>query len=176
MKKLLIPAVIAVLTLTGCSAGRLQERGWLRAAAVENGRYAFSFFGDTEPVSLKAESLSEALHAAELRCGREIFTGYTELIVLRDCPAKGLLSEMLTDWRVSPDCIVVESISDPCRLLTDGSAELIEGSVKRAAEKGEVPESSILSVLSGLLSSKDSAEIPSVTSRGACGKTTIRGA
>lgn len=168
-------SVMAVLTLAGCSGGNLQHRAYIRAAAVENGRVAFAFFDDTEPVTVDTNSLAEALKEAELRCGMDIFTGYTELIVLGDCPGEQVLSGMLTDWRVSPECIVAGSRGSACDLLTGGSAELIEDSAKQAAKLGKSPNSGIITVLSGLLSEENSAILPLADNHGVCGELTIRG-
>ncbi|HOO07778.1 MAG TPA: hypothetical protein PLY43_02255 [Ruminococcus sp.] len=166
-------AAVAAL-LTGCSPERIQDRAYLRSAAVDSGKVTFEFF-EGEPMTVPAEDLAEALREAELASGRKIYTGYTELIVLGNCPAKSVLGEMLTVWRVSPECIVLGSSGSAGELLTEATGELLEGSAKLAAGRGDSPESGIITVLSQLLSEKNTAELPLADSRGVCGKITICG-
>ena len=60
-------------------------------------------------------------------------------------------------------------------LLTEATGELLEGSAKLAAGRGDSPESGIITVLSRLLSEKNTAELPLADSRGVCGTITICG-
>ena len=141
---------------------------------MDPGQVTFEFF-EGDPLTVPAETLDGALRSAEFILGRRIFTGYTELIVLGELPAEEILGEMLTGWRVSPECMVVGSTGSAGEVLTEATGRLLEGSAKLAAERGEAPESRMISVLSQLLSENDTAELPLVGTNGVCGKIKICG-
>ena len=98
MKYRFIAALSALITLTGCASdGKVNDKNYLRAAAVDGNRVTMSFFSD-ENVTVTAGSLSEAKTSAELRTGKEIFTGYTELIVIDSESCADVLTYILSEW------------------------------------------------------------------------------
>ncbi|MBR2283580.1 MAG: hypothetical protein IJ874_04050 [Ruminococcus sp.] len=158
MKKLLF-SIILLLPLTGCSSdGLVHDKAYLRAAAVDGNTYVMSFFAGEDIVTAQADSPEAAVSAAEELIGREIFTGFTELIILDDCPdGAEVLADMLKKWRVSPSCIAVSGDSG---LLYDTDPEVLEGQVRQAQRHGTAPECGIVYVLSQLLDEKNSALLP----------------
>ena len=167
MKRLIPVALFAAFLLTGCgNAGLVHDKAYLRAAAVDGSTVTFSFFSDIPPVTVTAGSPGEGKAAAELIEGKEIFTGFTELIILGDCSPCGTLTAMLNEWKVSPSCLTV---SGEGSLLLDNPPELLEGCVRQAQAQGKAPECDIVTILSGLLSEKKTAHTPQLTAGGVNG-------
>ena len=166
MKRIIPAALLAAAALTGCREGTVHDKAYLRAAAVDGDRVTMSFFSDIGPVEVSAASPSEAVSAAELCLGREVFTGFTELIILGDCPPAETLSELFTKWELPSSCITAAGRGS---LLLDTSPELLSGSVRQAQAQGELPDCDIVTVLSGLLGKKKTAQAPELGSGGVSG-------
>lgn len=168
---LIVLASAVLLSFSGCnSRGRVHDKNYLRALSVSDGdgekTVEFSFFSD-EVITASGKTIDEAQEKAELFCGREIFTGYTELIVLNGCDCGEILKTMLNDKKVSPDCIVACTKTE--KLLSECSPEILCSSVKIAVKHGESPECDIVSVLSGLYGDGKSAETAEISRKGFCG-------
>ena len=167
MKRIIPAALLTAAALTGCrEAGTVHDKAYLRAAAVDDGTVTMSFFSDIEPLEVTADTPSEAVTAAELRLGRRIFTGFAELVILGDCPPADTLSLLFTEWKLPPSCIAAAGEG---HILLDAPPELVRGSVGQAQEQGLVPECDIVTVLSGLLSKKKTAQAPELDSDGVSG-------
>ena len=150
----------ALLTLCGCSSGRVNDKYYLRAMQVytdDDTSLDMEFFA--EDISVRRASgdgLSVAKKQAELMCGKEISTGYTELLIIGGSGCCDVLTDMLNDWRVSPSCLVICCTDGS--LLTESSAEQLTGAVREAVRQGIVPECGLKTVLGDLL--HGSAEVP----------------
>jgi len=167
MKRIIPAAILAAAALTGCrEAGTVHDKAYLRAAAVDGGKVTMSFFSDISPVEVSAGSPAEAVSAAELRLGRRIFTGFTELVILGDCEPADTLSALFTEWKLPPSCIAASGRGS---ILLGSPPELLEGSVRQGQEQGIIPECDIVTVLSGLLSEKKTARAPELGSGGVSG-------
>lgn len=167
MKRILPAAMLAAAALTGCrEAGTVHDKAYLRAAAVDGGTVTMSFFSDIAPLEISAASPSDAVSAAELRLGRKVFTGFTELVILGDCPPSDTLTELFTEWKLPPSCIAAAGEGS---ILLDTPPELLEGSVRQAQEQGVISECDIITVLSGLLGKKRTARAPELSSGGVSG-------
>lgn len=172
LKKLIFLCMTAAM-LTGCaSSGLVHDKDYLRAVSVSgNGtkNMTFSFFSDEgKTVSATGKDMDEALKNAELKTGKPLFTGYTELVILGDCEYNEVLEELLNDWKVSPSCTVV-CCENGSELLRRRDAELLSGQVRQAVEQGEVPESDIITVIGELLGSERCADLPETSLSGVCG-------
>ena len=174
MKFILISAA-ALFCLTGCSAtGLVHDKYYVRAASVTHGDkvgITFSFFSGEETVSAYGDTIDEALEAAQLRAGKQIFTGYTELIVMDGDSTADTLEYMLEEWKVSPSCIAAYSDAGS-ELLRYGDPEQLRGSVEEAVRLGRIGKSGAVDVLEQLLS-ENKAEIAGVSELGFCGTVTI---
>lgn len=176
-KMIFLTASAAVLTLTGCaSSGLVHDKNYLRAVSIsgENEKnLTFTFFtGDGDSVSASGKDITLAQKSAEIKSGKPIFTGYTELVILGECSYCETLEYLLNDWKVSPSCIVAYS-ENGGELLENADAETLFGSIKQAVEQGKVPECDIITVLGELLSDSDCAEIAEITNMGTVRKYTI---
>jgi len=172
---LILFPLFAVFSLTGCnSTGRVHDKNYLRALSVrsEGGEstVTFSFFSN-DVMTVKGESIDDIQEKAELACGREIFMGYTQLVVLDGCECSKLLELLLNDKKVSPDCII--AYSNTGSLLDRCSAETLYSSVKTAVKHGKSPECDIVTVLSGLCSNRKRAEIAEISVNGFSGTHSI---
>lgn len=166
MKRLFLIFPIAIM-LTGCgSNGNVNDKAYLRAAAIDGGRVTFSFYSEEDKVvSVNAEAPENAKSSAELAMGKEIFTGHTELIILKDCDALETLDNMLHDWKVSPSCRVAESETSGEEILKLRNAEELANVIDTAQEKGLAPKCDIVTVL-GELINLDKAELPKFSENG----------
>ncbi len=166
MKRIITAALLAAVSLTSCREGTVHDKAYLRAAAIDGGRMTLSFFPDTEPVEVSADTPAGALSAAELCLGREIFTGFTELVILGDCPPADTLSELFTQWELPPSCIAAAGRGS---ILLEVPPEQLSGSVRQAQAQGMLPECDIVTVLSALLSDKKTAQAPELDTGGVSG-------
>ncbi len=161
---------LALLPLTACaSTGRVHDKDYLRAVSL-NGTDAKTltmtfFMDDSRDITVTGGDIVSALEAAELECGRPIFTGYTELVLLDGEDSFEELEYILKEWKVSPSCIVTYGRGDVFR---DKPAEVLAGSVKQAVKQGEAPDSGIVTVLGELLREGE-AEVAWLTGEGVCG-------
>lgn len=171
MKLRLLAAAAAAMTLTGCAADvDVSKKSYLRAAAVDGESITFSFFAEEDEVmTVTADSPEKAKSAAELAAGKEIFTGYTELIVLGDCDSRETLSFMLREWKVSPSCIVACPKGSGEELLSARTAEELEGAVKAAQKQELAGECDVITALGGLLNGKGTVDVPILSEKGFCG-------
>jgi len=163
LKKMILIMITAAM-LTGCaSSGLVHDKNYLRAVSVsgrERLEMTLAFFSDDEEnVNVSGKDLDSALKNAEMKTGKPIFTGYTELVILGDCEYRNVLEEMLNSWKVSPSCTVAYSESGGAVLRKNG-AELLSGQIKRAEKQDIVRDSNIVKVLEELLGEQQSAEVP----------------
>ena len=173
MKKVMFAAVLPLLTvlMTGCSAGRIHERSYLRALAISGGaekELTFAFFAEEDTVTAAGNDIGSAKENAGLKNGRDIFTGYTELIIVDGKDSLGILGEMLREWKVSPSCMVVYS-SNGRQLLEENGAEKLLGMTEQAAKQGIAPECDIITVL-GELCEYGTAEAAELFTDGTAGR------
>lgn len=170
-----ILAAAALCCLTGCaSTGLVHDKNYVRAAAVDTSdgvTVTFAFFADQEPVSVTGDSVDDALEAAQLRTGKQLFTGYTELIILNTESAAGILEHMLEDWKVSPSCAVAYCANGE-KLLLNEPPEVLRGSLSEAVRMNIAPECDIVTVLEKLLNSGE-AEVITLTDHGASGTAAV---
>jgi hypothetical protein rflaF_05384 len=178
LKKMILAASAAVFTLTGCaSSGLVHDKNYLRAVSItgENEKnLTFNFFTENgDSVSASGKDIDSAQRSAEIKSGKPIFTGYTELVILGDCSYRETLDYLLNDWKVSPSCIIAYS-ENGGELLEKTDAEVIYGSIKQAVDQGKIPECDIITVLGELLSDSNSAEISEITNSGSLRKHTLK--
>jgi len=172
MKKL-IAVFLMVTMLTGCeSSGRVHDKNYLRAVEIDGDKITMCFFGEnTKPVKVKAENPVSAVEKAELITGKQIFTGYTEMIAIKECDTVTTLENMLHHLKVSPSCYVVRTqVKD---IFSENSAEVLEGSVKNALLDGFASDCDIITVMGNLLDPRIKTEIPEINSKGFIGNTVI---
>ena len=166
MKKL-IAVFLMVTMLTGCeSSGRVHDKNYLRAVEIDGDKITMCFFGEnTKPVKVNA------VEKAERITGKQIFTGYTEMIAIKECDTVTTLENMLHHLKVSPSCYVVRTqVND---IFSENSAEALEGSVKNALLDGFASDCDIITVMGNLLDPRIKTEIPEINIEGFIGNTVI---
>ena len=151
MRRSLCLAALSAILLgtTGCAAGKIHERSYLRAVSVSEKDgigLTMRLFSAEEAVTASGSSIDEAKNRAELLTGEPMFTGYTELLVVDGKDCRDILGHMLNEWKVSPSCMVVCS-SDGRALLEQNDAELLMGMTEQAVKQGIAPECDIITVL-----------------------------
>ena len=169
---MILSGAAAAVIFTGCtSSGLVHDKLYLRSIAVSNDKVTMTFFADEESITVGSGELPTAEKMAELCKGKPIVTGFTEMIVLGDCDAQQVLEELLTEWKVSPSCMAVYSAS-PHDTLTEGNAEMLEGTVKEAEKLGIAGKCKITAVLSELIN-KGRSETAEINRNGFLNKTII---
>ena len=167
-----IIVMLTAFTLTGCeSSGKVNDKSYLRALTVSGSKKVcrtMEFFGNEESISACGYDIDDAFGNAEILLGNEIFTGYTELIVLDNCDDRETLVHMFNELKVSPDCLTACGSPD----LRKCSAEQLEGSVKQAEKQKLTEKCDIITVLSSLIRDGE-AYVPLVSDEGFCGNTVI---
>ncbi len=153
MKKVLMMLIFSAALLTGCSSrGNVNEKAYLRAAAVDENSATFVFFNKDEgAVTVPLSDPERAKSAAELAIGKEIFTGHTEIVLLGDCDREKVLEYILKQWRVSPSCMAAESEGKGEIILKGRDPEQLTGIIEQAQKKNLAPSCDIITVLSRLL-------------------------
>lgn len=176
----IITAIIfSTAMLSGCSeTDHVHDKKYLRAISLdgdEHKKAVFAFYTEEDKViHAEGDSIEAAGKAAELECGKEFFTGHTELVILNDCDYKETLEFLLNDWKVSPSCLIVYGGEDCSEILKNNSAEELADSVKTAAEQEKAPECDIVTVLSGLFGESGSAEVAALDKDGVEGIYTLK--
>lgn len=168
-KTILFLGMVLLFTLTGCETnGRVHDKNYLRAVSVSGDgekTVTFTFFTkDGKYITTSGKDITEAKELAELRTGKKIFTGYTEMIVLDGHNSIDTLEFMLHKWKVSPSCIIAYSENDDN--IFENSVERLTGSVENAVRQGKAPECDIITVMSGLLGEKQSAQVAGISTEG----------
>lgn len=175
MKKLffITAALLAAFMTTGCaSTGRVHDKSYLRAAAVSGemgGTLTLSFFSGDGALTVSGEDMEGARRAAELKMGTPVFTGYTELVIVDGSPCMDVLEHLLSDWKVSPSCMIVYS-QNGAELLEECAPEQLLGMVKQAIKQDKAPECDIITILGVLCGDGRPAEIAELSSGGVEGK------
>ncbi len=148
MKKLLMMIMTAGILLTGCTqTGLVHDKSYLRAVYIgKNNEMTLVFFSDDEMLETYGSDIDSAIKLAEIKGGKPIVTGFTELIILGECDEAEVLEYMLNDWKVSPSCLVIEERHSD-ELLRKYSPERIEGAIREAEKQGKIKDCSIVSVL-----------------------------
>lgn len=172
-KTIFLFSLTALILLTGCaSTGLVHDKLYLRAFSINKDtetELTLSFFNDDEKtITASGNDIESALKNAEIKCGKPIVTGYTELVILEKCDYGKTLEFLLNDLKVSPSCIISYSTNGR-KTLKESSAEKLNGSIKRANEQGKVHECSIITVMGDLFSDKGKAEIAEISDKGFIG-------
>lgn len=167
--RFILLGMIILMTFTGCeSNGRVHDKNYLRAVAVNGDNdktVTFTFFTkDGKYITTSGKDITEAKELAELRTGRKIITGYTEMIVLDGNNSIDTLEFMLHKWKVSPSCIVAYAENDDD--IFESNVEKLTGSVRNAVSQGKAPECDIITVMSGLLGENQSAQVAGISTDG----------
>lgn len=152
MKKMLMIIFAAGIMLTGCTqTGLVHDKSYLRAVYIgKNNEMTLVFFSDDEIIETQGKDIDSAVELAEIKTGKPIVTGFTELIILGECNGAEVLEYMLNDWKVSPSCIVIEGQQSD-GLLRKHYPELITGAVHEAEKQGMIKKCTIVAVLSEML-------------------------
>lgn len=171
IKRLILSGMLILFTFTGCeSHGRVHDKNYLRAVSVTGETQktvTFTFFSkDGKYITTSGKDITEALETAEIRTGKEIFTGYTEMIVLDGNNSIETLEFMLHKWKVSPSCIITHTDDENGEEIFSASIERLAGSVRTAVEQKKLPECDIITVMGELLGKNHSAPVAEITSGG----------
>lgn len=173
LKKMLL-MFIGIITLTGCSShGNVSTKAYLRAAALDGDSLTLAFFSEEqEDITITAENPAQAMEIAELSIGKEIFTGHTELILLKNCDNLEILDFMLHEWKLSPSCMIAKPEFNGRLILAKKNPEELTGSIKIAQNQGLAPECNVITILSSLLDNKK-AETAELSENGFIGVTEL---
>lgn len=160
----LIPAI-----LCGCTHQEVQEKAYLRSMSVSGNdlkTVSMNFYNkDSEPTKAQNNSFDGILENSEVKSGKSIFTGHTELIVLGECDYTETLRFILEEWKVSPSCIVIYGGDNSENIISDTDSGKLADSIRTAVKQNKIPENDIITVLSSLLKNHQS-EIPEIDSEG----------
>lgn len=170
----LAAAVSSAVILTGCTSGKIHEKSCLLAAAVaekDETMVTMCLFSEDSAVTVSGTDLDEAVRRAELKNGKPVFTGYTELIVVDGKDSLDLLDHMLNSWKVSPSCMVVKC-SDGRTLLEENDPRQLIGRAEQAVRQGKAPQCDIVTVL-GELCGNSAAEAAELRTDGSVGRCVI---
>lgn len=176
MVKRFLLLFLGIITLTGCSShGNVSTKAYLRAAALDGNKLTLAFYSEEqEAITVTADNPAQAKKIAELSIGKEIFTGHTELILLKNCDNLKTLDFMLHEWKLSPSCMIAQPEYNGRMILAQAQPENLTGSIRTAQKQNISPECDIITVLSGLLGENESAEVAELSEKGFCGVMEIK--
>lgn len=167
--------LLAVVTLTGCSShGNVSTKAYLRALALDGNKLTLAFYEEQDAVTVTADNPAEAKEIAELSIGKEIFTGHTELVMLKNCDNLETLDFMLHEWKLSPSCMIAQPKYNGRTVLALADPENLTGSIRLAQQQELAPECDIITVLGGLLGDDNKAEVAELSEKGFCGVAEIK--
>lgn len=151
--KFLSTMIISMILLTGCGSDvYVDDKLYLRGAAVDGSKVTFAFFSEEDGViSVEGETISDAKNAAELELGKEIFTGHTELVILSGCDREKALEYMLHDWKVPPSCRVWGTDKSGEDILRQRRVEELVGIIDMEQKKGLLGRCDIITTLKNCL-------------------------
>lgn len=181
MKRLTAVIVsFALMICTGCrDAGHVHSKYYVRAIALSGTAektIAFDFYNEkAEPHYQRGKSFETIKKDSETELGKELFTGHTELILLSDCDYASELEFLLTEWKVSPSCVVIYADGGLRSITEELDAERLAASARKAEENGEIPQCDIVTVLSELLSGNSTVVIAKADENGLSGTIEIKG-
>lgn len=167
---------LGIITLTGCSShGNVNAKAYLRATALDGNKLTLAFYSEEqEAITVTADNPAEAKKIAELSIGKEIFTGHTELIMLKDCDNLEVLDFMLHEWKLSPSCMIAQPEYNGRIVLAQANPENLTGSIKIAQKQELAPKCDIITVLGELLDDGETAEVAELSEKGFCGVAEIK--
>lgn len=167
-KKLLLISLIPSL-LCGCTHQEVHERAYLRGMSVSGNNpktVSMNFYNkDSKPTNVQNNSFDGILENSEVKSGKAIFTGHTELIVLGECDYTETLRFMLEEWKVSPSCLIVYGGNNSGNIIENSDSGQLADSIRTAIKQNKIPKSDIITILSSLLKNNQS-EIPAINSDG----------
>lgn len=173
IKKLAFLFITIITAFCFCSCesnGRVHDKNYLRAVSIsgkDEKTVTFTFFSkDGKYITTSGKDITSAKKIAEIRTGRKILTGYTEMILIDDFNSIDTLDFMLHNWKVSPSCIVAYAGENSEEIFGNSTVERLCGSVHNAVKQGKAPKCDIITVLSRLLGDEKSAEIAEINSDG----------
>lgn len=153
MKKIsLYFCAVLFLLSVGCASGKIHERSYLRAISVSReagSNLVLSFFEEEDTIAASGEDIDLAKQNAELKNGKPVFTGYTELLILDGRDSLSCIEHMLNVWKVSPSCMVAYSTCGE-ELIGSIDSERLIGIAGQAVEQGIAPECDVITVLAKL--------------------------
>ena len=120
---------------------------------------------DSKPTNVQNNSFDGILENSEVKSGKAIFTGHTELIVLGECDYTETLRFMLEEWKVSPSCLIVYGGNNSGNIIENSDSGQLADSIRTAVKQNKIPKSDIITILSSLLKNNQS-EIPAINSDG----------
>ena len=120
---------------------------------------------DSKPTNVQNNSFDGILENSEVKNGKAIFTGHTELIVLGECDYTETLRFMLEEWKVSPSCLIVYGGNNSGNIIENSDSGQLADSIRTAVKQNKIPKSDIITILSSLLKNNQS-EIPAINSDG----------
>jgi hypothetical protein len=110
MKKSIVGIVLVLVALGFGESRQVRDRGFVESIAVSSdANHVYTsvmLYDDTNTYKGIGNTVSEALKSAELRQGREYFTGHTELLVFYNF-SEEVLAQLVQCDAVSPNCAVV---------------------------------------------------------------------
>lgn len=148
MKKIIL-AFLACFVLTGCSTKQVHDKYYLKTVYISQKKdvlYSKMIFYNesANEVSAKGITFDEIIEKSELSCGKSIFTGHTELIILNNCDVGDTLEHFLEVWKVSPSCKVVLG-SDKLNI-----SSITSDVIDVAIEQKKAPKCDIVTILSDI--------------------------
>ncbi|HAP79354.1 MAG TPA: hypothetical protein DCQ78_04170 [Ruminococcus sp.] len=177
IKLLFIPVAVSAL-LSGCTYQEVQEKAYLRGMSVcgnNSKTVSMNFYNkDSKPSKSKGENFESILENSEIKSGKSIFTGHTEIIILGECDYTETLRFMLEEWKVSPSCLIVYGGNNSEKIIENTDSGELADMVRTAVKQNKIPESDIITILSSLLKNH-SSEIPAITSEGSFESKVISG-
>lgn len=167
--------LLTVITLTSCSSyGNVSTKAYLRALALDGNKLTLAFYEEQDAITVTADNLEEAKKIAELSIGKKIFTGHTELVLLKNCDNLEILDFMLHEWKLSPSCMIAQPKYNGRTVLAMADPESLTGSIKIAQQQELAPDCDIITIIGELLGDDNTAEVAELSEKGFYGVTEIK--
>ncbi len=157
--KRLLPLLLPLLFLTGCSTDTIADRTYAGALALSGDTLTLQPFDTESCLSVTAPDLTEALHRAELQTGGRIFIGHTELVCLDGTRTLDAVEELFFTDGLSPACKI--AYAPPETLGKTDSIRHVHA-LRMAERNGMLPETDLTTVTDEWLGAWKTALVPTL--------------
>ncbi len=159
MKQHLLPLLLPLLLLTGCTEEHISHRLYTQTLGISGSRELTTYglgFGEDVPFIAVGSTAAEAFQKGEAAEGRPIFLGHTELLCLDGTRTLSQVEELLFTEGLSPGCKLL--YTDVAHYFSEGES-LLE-TIRMSEQNGLLPETDLAGVLHEWLGERETALLP----------------
>ncbi|MGN1481732.1 Ger(x)C family spore germination C-terminal domain-containing protein [Porcipelethomonas sp.] len=162
--KMLLPAILLLLTLSGCSGKtEVRDKGFINTIGIDAGEEqhaAIQLYDSDETLEGSGKTLFTAIADSERTQGKTLFAGHMELFVSSPENIYENLQTLIRNNRISPSCSIICTPGSACELVADTSGGYLSEILESSSRGGLIIKKNISSVLEDMLGTDGIAAVP----------------